>query len=75
MYKIESVQFKFSVSTNAYAFMWRLHDRYITFWSVRVAIEAQMPFYMHAILVVLNQLYGAGNIATLTGDDGTVWGL
>ena len=30
---------------------------------------------MHAIPVVLNQVYDVSSLATLKGDYGTVWGL
>ena len=44
----------------------------VTFQSVRVLIENANASRMPAILVVLNQLYGAGSLATVKGDDGTV---
>ena len=44
----------------------------ITFQSVHV-IENPIPYHMHAILVVLYQVYGAGNLATFKGVYGTVW--
>ena len=40
-----------------------------TFQSVHIAIET---FEMHSLPLVLNQVYGAGSLATFKGDYGTV---
>ena len=68
-YGIKSVQFKFSVSTNA---RMRLSDHWVTF-VLRMRYFSIDPFsdwnanasHTHTIPVVLNQVYGAISLATV----------
>ena len=69
---MKSVEFKFSVSTDVYVFVWQLCDpcsvrsRYFfisacSYWNAYVSNA-------HPIQVGLKQVYGAGSLTTLKGD-------
>ena len=80
-YQVKSIQFTFSISTDAYACIHNIHVRLrdhcvtvaacVTFRLVRIAIETQTRPYP----IVFNQVHGVSSLATFKGDNRTVWGL